>query len=357
MGLHRRGRIWWISYMVAGRQRRESSHSTNKRVAQNLLAIRQAQVLEGRLQLPRSKPPHFEEWSEQFLREQVTHPSTKERYRFSVDQLWVHFKGARLSEITPELIEDFKQARLSSGVKSATVNRDLAVLRRMLTLAKKRRLIGQNPFGEVEFLEERKQRRQPHILTFEEQERLLSVAPPRLRLLVVLLTETGLRVNKEALRLKWQDIDLANSMLYVQDSKTPAGRRMIPLTAHCKTELMRWKNLTGPDFSEFVFPRFSNTRHPLQGTGRKAWATALKKAGLPIFPIYNLRHTFGTRLHNAGASMLTVAQILGHSNTEIVPTYAKALDEHQRDAIRKLEEYRQLHSSSLGLQNAEKIVQ
>ena len=67
MGVYRRkkkgrlGKIWWITYMVTGHQRRESSQSTNKRVAQNLLAIRKAKVLEGQLQLPASRPPKFED--------------------------------------------------------------------------------------------------------------------------------------------------------------------------------------------------------------------------------------------------------------------------------------------------------
>jgi integrase len=237
------------------------------------------------------------------------------------------------------------------------VNRDLAVLRRMLTLAKKRRLIGQNPFGEVEFLEERKQRRQPHILTFEDQERLLAVAAPRLRVLIMLLTETGLRVNKEALQLRWEDIDLKEGSLRVRDSKTPAGKRVVPLSSLCKAELERWKNLTGPEFSEFVFPCFSNPRHPLYGSGRKAWRTALKKAGLPHFPIYDLRHTFATRLHAAGESPLTVAQMLGHSSTAIVSTYAKTLEEHLRGAIRKLETYRETAGSPRIVANTSRTIQ
>jgi len=66
------GKVWWINYTVAGRQKRESSFSTNKRVALNLLAMRQGQVLEGRLALPKSRPPKFEEWTERFLEHILT---------------------------------------------------------------------------------------------------------------------------------------------------------------------------------------------------------------------------------------------------------------------------------------------
>jgi integrase len=340
VGLYRRNnRFWWISYTVAGRQVFESSHSLNKRVAKRLLAVRQAEIAEGRFRFVKSNPPRLEEWAAEFL-DSIPHANTKRRYASSIANLLAFFRTARVSQITPDRVEAFKKARLKARVKSATVNRDLAVLRRMLKLAARQRLIAQSPFEEVEFLEERKHRRQPHILTFEEQERVLAVAPPRLRVLIVLLTETGLRVNKEALSLKWTDVELVNSVIHVRQSKTPAGVRSVPLSELCKAELQRWRSLTGPEFSEHVFPNLENTRHPLQG-GRRSWVSALRKAGIEYFPVYNLRHTFASRLAAAGASPLTVAQMLGHASAGIVMTYAKAIDEVRRDAIRKLEALRE----------------
>jgi integrase len=349
MGLYRRAKgMWWLAVTVAGRQHHESCHTHNKRLAEKILSIRLAEIAEGRFRLPASNPPLLEDWARGFL-ETIIHPNTKRRYTSSVENLRAFFGKTRLSNITGDRIEKFKSERRLAGVGPATVNRDLAVLRRMLKLAARQRLVAQSPFDAngVEFLDERSQRRQPHILTFEEQARLLAVAPPRLRVLIVLLTETGLRVNKEALQLEWADIDFANGVIHVRQSKTPAGRRIVPLSELCKAELLRWKNLCGPQFSAYVFPRFSNTRHPLQG-GRKGWINALKKAGIPYFPIYNLRHTFASRLTAAGASPITVAQMLGHSSTGIVETYAKAIDEFRREAIRKLENYRE----SAGKQSA-----
>jgi integrase len=73
----------------------------------------------------------------------------------------------------------------------------------------------------------------------------------------------------------------------------------------------------------------------------KTWARALRNAKIEYFPIGNLRHTFASRLQEAGASPVTLAQILGHSSTGIIQTYAKVLDEFRRDAIKKLEQYRE----------------
>ncbi len=56
--------------------------------------------------------------------------------------------------------------------------------------------------------------------------------------------------------------------------------------------------------------------------------------------IGNLRHTFATRMQEAGTSPVTLAQMMGHSSTGIIQTYAKVLDEYRRDAVKKLERYR-----------------
>jgi integrase len=144
----------------------------------------------------------------------------------------------------------------------------------------------------------------------------------------------GLAQNLSAKHWPLPRPDRAYSML--PTSKTPSGTRAIPLSPRCKTELLRWRNLFGPEFSEWVFPNFSNRRHPLQG-GRKAWASTLKAAGLQYFPPYYLRHTFASRLTAADVSPLTIAQMLGHSSTQIVPRYAQVLDQNRIDAMKKLE--------------------
>jgi integrase len=127
--------------------------------------------------------------------------------------------------------------------------------------------------------------------------------------------------------------------VHVTESKSLAGIRSVPLSGFSKTELLKWRSLVGPEFSEWVFPAFSNRRHPLQG-GRKAWAGALKKAGIGFFPIYNLRHTFASRMTAAGVSPITIAQMLGHASTQIVPRYAQVLDQNRFDAMKKLEALR-----------------
>lgn len=206
----------------------------------------------------------------------------------------------------------------------------------MLKLAERRRFIARTPFAEVEFLEERSTRRKPHIVTYPEEERIRAVADPHIRTLTVLILETGMRSNREALALKWDDVDFESDAIRLRESKTAAGVRNIPLSGRCKTELLAWRNRLGPEFSEYVFPNMRNPERHLTQI-RRSWAKALKLAGIPYFWLYNLRHTHASRLTAAGVPDLFVAQMIGHANTGIVQTYAKAIDENRRDAIRKLE--------------------
>jgi integrase len=332
--------IWEMSYVVPGMgQKCESTKTSNKRVAQQILDARRGEIAHGKFDLLK-KAPQLKDWVTQYL-ESVEHPNTRRRYASSGENLIEYFgPQLRLDHISARRIEEFKRTRREEGVKGATINMDLRFLALMLKQSERERYIGRSPFDLTKFfVNETRERRKPHILSWDEQEKLLAVARPRIRVLTILGVETGMR-SGEMFRLKWSDIDLLNDRIQILQSKTRSGIRSVSISSLCKVEILRWRNLVGPDFSEWVFPNFENRRHPLQG-GRKAWAATLKKAGIPYFPIYNLRHTFATRLTTAGVSPLTVAHMLGHSTSQIVPRYAQVLDENCMDAMKRLEALRQ----------------
>src|SRR5262249_25100675 len=118
MGLYRRrdrkgkNRIWWISYMEGGKQRRESSGSTNKRLAQLLLTKRKAEALEGRLNLPRSHSPRLGEFSKQFLAS-IDHEETRSRYKSSINNILRYFgPEVRLADLTPQSAFTYQRKRV-----------------------------------------------------------------------------------------------------------------------------------------------------------------------------------------------------------------------------------------------------
>src|ERR1700730_16293272 len=140
-------RNWMMAVTVGGRQVCKSTHTSNKRLADQMLSRWETEVFEGRFHLPRSNPPRFETWADGFLKT-LAHPNTRRRYTSSVEKLKSQFKGLRLADISVDRIEEYKDARLASAIGPATVNRDLAVLRRILHLAERKRFITRSPFVE-----------------------------------------------------------------------------------------------------------------------------------------------------------------------------------------------------------------
>jgi integrase len=134
-------------------------------------------------------------------------------------------------------------------------------------------------------------------------------------------------------------VNFADASIQIIQSKTFAGVRTITMSDRCLLELERWRRRFGPEFSEYVFANPQHPAIPLQDV-RRAWREALKAAGLGHFWLYDLRHTFATRITQAGVPSIFIAQIMGHSGTNILQTYAKAIDEYRRSAISKLEAFR-----------------
>ena len=344
-----KARVWWISYFKEGRQHRESTGTTNKKLAEKVLALRKGQIVEGRWGLPRSQSPHLVDATEEFL-ESITYDKTKSRYRSSINNFLRHFgERIRLSEITPESVFRFQQKRLQEGAGKATVNRDIATISSLMTRARKMRQISRNPCFDVGRLNERRERRQAIPLSYEDERRVKLFSPAWLSVLITLLAETGLRVRKEALPLRWQDVllDSDPARIHVRDSKSAAGLRTVWLTNYCRDELLKWRANLGPDFSPYVFPSSRIPKAHITDY-KAAWRKAAKEAGLKNCRIYDLRSTFASRANGCKASGLTVAYLLGHTSTQILPTYVKPLDENTRLLIEALDCARLSHKSPQG---------
>jgi integrase len=344
MGVYRRtdsrhkSKVWWISYMTGGCQHRETTGSTNKKVAEKLLALRKTQVLEERWSLPRSRTPQLGRQAQEFLMSK-THEKTRSRYQSSINNILRHFgENIRLSDITPESIFKFLQKRMVEGAGKATVNRDVATLSALMSQAKRMRLVSRNPCIDIGKLNERHDRRQAKPLSYDEEARVKQFSPEWLSVLITLLAETGLRVRKEALPLRWPDVLLDSEpfCIHVRESKSAAGLRTVWLTDYCKKVLVDWRKRFGPEFSPYVFPspRIINAHITDYKT---AWRIAARKAGLRDRRIYDLRASFASRANGCNASGLTVAHLLGHASTQILPTYVKAIDENTRALILALE--------------------
>lgn len=138
--------------------------------------------------------------------------------------------------------------------------------------------------------------------------------------------------------MRWSDVSLDSepACIRIRDSKSSAGVRSAWLTNHCRNALAQRRELFGPEFSPFVFP---SPRYPAVHfvDYKTAWRTAAQKAGLADRRMYDLRSTFASRANMCHATGLTVAYLLGHASTQILPTYVRALDQNTRALIEAMD--------------------
>lgn len=139
----------------------------------------------------------------------------------------------------------------------------------------------------------------------------------------------------------WLALDSEPACIRIVDSKTSAGVRTVWLTDHCRAALREWREFLTNNLSPFVFP---SPRNPAvhYSDYKTAWRTALHKAGLS-YRLYDLRATFASRANQCRATALTVARLLGHPNTHVLPAYVRPLDENTKAVIVALDDARKTH--------------
>lgn len=338
MSVYKRGGVYWYDFWFRGVRYRDSTGLTNKVAANNVEAIRRAELAEGRAGIVRRKPcPTFEDfvkddflpWSE---KQHEAHPRTHAYYRVSGNALRAFFGKAPLDQITTAQVEKFKLAR-AEKVSPASTNRDLAALRSMLNFAIRQGLIARNPVVGVKFLPEGPG--MMRVVSHEEQERYLKAARPLLRDIATLILETGMRPEEVFTTCK-ENVHLDRRYLFVPRGKTRFARRNIPLTDAAAKMLKRRMREAK---TCYLFPHRRDPNKPM-GTIQKAHEKALEESKIrPRFRLYDLRHTFGSRSAMAGVDLATVKELMGHSNISITMRYVHPTPEHKQEALRKLERF------------------
>lgn len=258
------------------------------------------------------------------------HLKSRKRDALSARILLRYFKGNRLAEITPANIEDYIAKRKSEGVANATVNRELACLKRMFNLAIRWKEAKKNPVNDVDFLRENPGR--TRFLSQEEAKRLLDCCSRSLYPIVFTGLNTGMRLS-EILGLTWERVHTESVMdPYIEITNTKSGKdrfvplnnEMIELFQKLKIE-KRHKNIV------FVGDRGK----PLK-TVKKPFETALTHAGILNFRFHDLRHTFASYFLMRGGDVLTLKEFLGHSSMKMVERYAHLAPGHKVRQINNL---------------------
>ena len=347
------GKILWITYRDrSGKRIRESAFTEDWQEAQRKLRER-LQARDDRLLeiVRKGEQLQFSTWVDFFLENYSQPPLRAEKTHEANLRAGLHLKkafGARkLGEVSADDIELYllrrlqDRVRIKTGVgvvlreklKPATVHQELRILRRILNVAVRKKLLPSNPCAGVEFPVAVKGLFRPHYMGWAEQQQIEFQAPEYLRNIIRIITETGLRVYKELMPMKKDQVNLENAVVWIPDSKTENGVAEVPLTEIAVKAFRDQWALAGK--SPWLFPSDENPSGH-QKTLKTVWHAALRRAKVPYFRIYDLRSTYATRLSAGGVADEWVTQLLRQGDAKVFKKYSQMKLQMKREALQKL---------------------
>jgi integrase len=225
--------------------------------------------------------------------------------------------GMRLDHITKDDVE-----ALSFSGSASNANCALRTLRRMLHKAEEWNLLARVP--KFKLLAEHGRRLR---LDDEAEQKLLAAAKScswkassfeLFRDVIILARDTGMRNGRELYRIRMEDLSWNDRIIFVPDSKTADGRRVIPMSDRV-WELLRIR--AGGKGEGWLFPSNRSKCGHLTDVG-KQFRTARAKAGLAEdLVLYCARHDYGTRVLNNTGNLAAVMKTMGHRDVRAAMQY------------------------------------
>ena len=331
-----RGGVWWIQYYVHGRQIRESSHSRKEDVAARLIAKRRAEIEADSFVGPSAQRIRYEQLRDALYADYRANGRRWLRigkdgrpYVCGVSHLDDFFEGQRALAITTTHIREFIAKRQAESASNGTINRELALLRRMFTLAIEDGVLRLAPH--VPLLKEAPPRK--GFLEHAEFQKLREKLPEYLRTVLTMGYYTGMRLG-EILKIRWNCVDFDRAEITLDPGTTKNDEpRTIPLIGELREMLMIENEKHGD--SELVFLRSGERIQ----TFYKAWRSACERAQLGRVLFHDLRRTGVRNLVRAGVPERVAMMISGHRTRAVFERYNIVSARDLKDAGNKLESY------------------
>jgi integrase len=260
-----------------------------------------------------------------------------------------HFGTKRLDQITSEMIEGYKTVRRNSitirgtHLSQTSVNRELEILSKIFTKARDFGKVDHNPCRLVERFKKRKVI--PRYFTHDEEERLLAALTgtlAHLRPIVIVGIGTGLRPPSEIFNLRRSDVDFERNALRA-GTKTDEERE-IPMSETVREVLLELYNRNKESEYLFVSWRTGDRFKEVKNGFRRA----LKDAGIKGARLYTMRHTFGTRMGEAGYSSYEIMALMGHRDIKTSAGYVHGTDGRKRAAVEAIQRLRPVKNPAQG---------
>jgi integrase len=366
MGVFKKQGVYWIDYYVNSHRKRERI-GPDKKLVDTVLKKRKVEIAEGKF-LEKRQPitSTFDELVDAYLKwispdERAGVPARKRSWKtldvYAIKHLQAYFGGRRLTDMTPTLVEQYRAhrkaapSRYKRPVSPTTVNRELAVLKRMLTVACQGLILlkggvpASNPIARVSL--EREYNERDRVLSPDEFSQLSEVAEPWFRPMLQIAYYTGMR-RGEIRALRWEQMDLKQGLLRLRSGDTKTGEgRLIPLNPIVIAALQaqprylgcRWVFVNPARMAAWrgspstVDPRYHEASLTL------AFVRACRKTGIANATFHDLRHTFATNARRAGIDYFRIMAITGHKTMLVFKRYNTVDERDLRQAMGQLDTY------------------
>ena len=326
----------------------EGGQTKPKRIALNAATLDQAKAeLEkvrtenraGTLTLP-GRQPSFSEFADEYLVSAIhgqKKPGTRKAERQNLRYWKAHVGAVQLGKITAPMVKAYLERRLSQGVNPRTINIELVAFHAVLKLAVGRGVIPS--FVRVRQLRQKPPPKRP-LLSPKEVERLIAACTSKItknadlmRFYLRFLALSGAR-EKEALRVRWSDVDFTNRQVKIgaDGSAKNARHRSVNFSTELESLLREMAGGRQPD-SSFLFPSPQRGSQDIQARSlRESLRLVRRAAELPSVGFHDLRHFFASQWVMGGLDFMTIAHWLGHSDGGILvgKVYGHLADTHKR---------------------------
>jgi integrase len=341
--VYQRGRVWWAQYCHQGKVMRESSGSSSRAEAVRLLKKRLGEIGHGRLIGPDVERTTFEDLARMLTDD---YRVNGRRSLYAAKRALAHLREvfglSRAVEITEDRIAAYVVKRQSEGAANATINRELAALKRAFRLGERAQKVARRPY--VAMLQERNTRK-----GFLEPEQFRAVADrlsDDLRPVVEAAYIMGWRVASEILTRQWKHVDFEVGLLRLEPGETKNGEgRQFPLTTGLRAVLERQRERTTAleQAQGRIIPWvFHRNGEPIRDL-RIAWNKACREACVPGKLLHDFRRTAVRNLERAGVPRSTAMALVGHKTESIYRRYAITDEAMLREGAEKLS---RLHEAS-----------
>jgi len=332
---------FWIQIYANGKRIRESTKTDKVTVARRFLKEREGQVATGIS--PVVKQATFDDAKNLILKDYIINKKKSlGRLKLSIEHLKDYFSGGyRFNKITPSDIDDYIETRLHEGAMNATINRELACLRRMANLAIAKELIQR--FPKIKLLKEVNKEGKPNRRTgfFEHDEflALRDALPEYLRPVVTLAYESGMR-RTEILGLQWPQVSLDEGTINLERGVTKNEEpRIFYMSAELKDMLTDlWKEKINSN-SDVPYVFANRDRAGRIVNMMKSWRNALKDAELNKKLFHDFRRTAVRNMVRAGIPESVAMKISGHKDRSVFERYNITDEKDLQQAAQLMREY------------------